>query len=113
MEDMKAKMDVLKKLKSDASEKMKGGLKGMMPIKKVSVMSDSAQGLKAGLDKAEDVVSPEAEVSKVDAIMTSAEDLSPEECDELIQKLTAKKEESTSEYSEEESEEEGNPFAGM
>jgi hypothetical protein len=49
-----AKTSVLKDLQSMASNAMKDGLKG--GLKKVTVASDSPEGLKAGLEKAEDMV---------------------------------------------------------
>lgn len=117
MEDMKrqAKLNVLQKLKQAASEKMKGGLKDMSGMKKVSVMSDSPEGLKAGLDKAEDVVDEsedvlKPEVSKVDAIL---EDLSDEECMELQEKLMKKLADKEEMPEEAEDEEDSNPFADM
>lgn len=48
-----AKMDVIQHLKDMASGQMKDRMGAM---KKVSVASDSDQGLKAGLDKAHDIV---------------------------------------------------------
>lgn len=49
-----AKMDVVKHLRDMASEEMGSKLDG---LKKVSVMSDSKQGLAKGLDKAKQIVS--------------------------------------------------------
>jgi len=49
-----AKMDVVKDLRKSAMDSMKDRLNG---VKKVSVMSDSEEGLKEGLDKAEDIIS--------------------------------------------------------
>lgn len=49
-----AKMDVIKEMRNAASELMGGKMDG---LKKVSVMSDSKQGLKHGLDKAKEIVS--------------------------------------------------------
>lgn len=49
-----ARMDVVKHLRDDASQEMAGRLDG---LKKVSVMSDSQQGLEKGLDKAKEIVS--------------------------------------------------------
>lgn len=92
--EKEAKMSVLKKLKDSAASKMSGALKG---VKKVSVMSDSAEGLKKGLDMAEDVVEkgPESlsedpvmpKENKVDKIISG---LSEEECHELFEKLKEK-----------------------
>lgn len=53
--EMKAKMSVLKDLHGQSTNLMKDGLK------KVSVTSDSKEGLKAGLDKAEDILGEDSE----------------------------------------------------
>ena len=94
-EEQSAKLAVLKGLRSK-DDSMVNKLKGM---KKVSVMSDSSEGLEAGLEKAKEIVdshpteieSPEMEHEK----MTHDElnDYSEEELDNLLQKLMAKKEE--------------------
>jgi len=56
--EKEAKMSVLKHLKKDASDELGRGIKG---LKKVTVASPSSEGLKAGLEKAEEIVeSPEA-----------------------------------------------------
>lgn len=52
-----AKMSVLNDLKDVASDAMKQKIHG---LKKVQVMSDSDEGLKAGLSKAEDLISDAA-----------------------------------------------------
>ena len=54
-DDKAAKMDILKELKDIASGAMGDNLK------KVTVASDSAEGLKAGLKKAEEVVEKKLE----------------------------------------------------
>lgn len=60
-----AKMDVLKDLRDSAAEAMGHKLDG---LKKVSVMSNSSEGLKKGLHKAEEIVSkPEEEQMRDDA----------------------------------------------
>lgn len=51
--EKKAKLDVIKELRNQASEMMGGKLH---PLKKVTVASDSEEGLKAGLQKAGDIV---------------------------------------------------------
>lgn len=51
--EKKAKLDVIKELRNQASEMMGGKIH---PMKKVTVASDSEEGLKAGLKKAEDVI---------------------------------------------------------
>lgn len=53
-----AKMGVLEDLKNQASEEMGKRLKG---LKKVTVASDSKEGLQAGLNKAEDILENEVE----------------------------------------------------
>ncbi len=60
-----AKMDVVKQMRDMASEEMGGKLDG---LKKVSVTSNSPEGLKKGLDKAKEIVSsPEMEDMKNEA----------------------------------------------
>lgn len=60
--EKKAKIDVVQHLRDMASEAMGDKMDG---LKKVSVMSDSPEGLKEGLDKAREVVSgPEMEEMK-------------------------------------------------
>lgn len=121
MEDMNGKLGVLKKLRDAASARMKGGLKDMKGMSKVSVLADSKEGLKKGLEVAEDAMEgeegmedampqPEGEKpSKVDAIIKS---LSDEECMELYDKLKDKYEasEEASDEAEEDSEEESSIF---
>lgn len=53
-----AKMDVLKDMKDAAKESFGNKLDGM---KKVAVMSNSPEGLKAGLEKAHDMVGDQSE----------------------------------------------------
>lgn len=71
--EKKAKMSVLKDLHGQASDLMKEGLKG---VKKVSVMSDSKEGLKKGLEKAEDML---GEDQMEDEEQSEQEDLESEE----------------------------------
>jgi hypothetical protein len=86
-EEQSAKMNVLKDLKSQMSKHMADG------IKKVTVASDSPEGLKEGLEKAEDLV--ESKLSPESPDMEDSEDsedeeemvASPEEIDAKIQKL--------------------------
>jgi hypothetical protein len=104
-----AKTSVLKDLQSMAAGAMKDGLKG--GLKKVSVMSDSPEGLKKGLEKAEDMVEGGmGEIDEKDADMDLAdaeealpihangeiedddmEDCSEEELDAKLEKLMAMK----------------------
>ncbi len=51
--EQKAKMKALKEANSMASEMLKGKLGG---LKKVTVAADSKEGLKEGLEKAEDIL---------------------------------------------------------
>ncbi len=55
-EDKDAKMEVVRAVKQMASEEMGDELKNLKGMGKVTVASDSPEGLKAGLEKAEDVV---------------------------------------------------------
>jgi rRNA maturation endonuclease Nob1 len=73
----KAKESVLKEISDMAGKSMGEDVKG---LKKVSVMSDSPEGLKAGLEKAEEVVE-EAEESD------DMESMSDEEIEMLMKKL--------------------------
>ena len=104
----KAKMGVLKHLSDMASEAMGGKLHG---LKKVTVASDSEEGLKEGMDKAKEIVekgkipgdsheiadmsdSEEHEASESPAEEeleqeTGEEDLSPEEIEKKIAELKA------------------------
>lgn len=91
--EKKAKLNVLKDLHGQASELMKEGLKGM---KKVSVMSDSKEGLKAGLEKAEDMLGEdqmededqsEQEEMEADEYEDQQEESMPMDEDELDAKI--------------------------
>ena len=86
--------NVLGGIASDASKKIAGNLK------KVTVASDDKEGLKAGLDKAKEIVDtqpmdnePEAEgmtEGKVEQACEMAETMSQDEIKELISKLQEK-----------------------
>ena len=97
-----AKMSVVKDLQQMASDAMRTGLKG--GLKKVTVASDSPEGLKAGLEKAEEIVEKkdemegdeeetELEEAREDLPMTQAsedddmEDCTEEELDMKLAKL--------------------------
>jgi ubiquinone biosynthesis protein UbiJ len=71
---MKAKADMAKELSdmlgSDLTNDMKSGMK------KVTIASDSTQGLKEGLDKAEDIIDPSEESEE------ESEDSSEEESED-------------------------------
>lgn len=90
----KAKMGVLKHLSDMASEAMGGKLHG---LKKVTVASDSEEGLKHGMEKAKDIVEgglPEAEESESPEMEESEkesedEGLSVEELEQKIAELKA------------------------
>lgn len=93
--EQKAKMDVVKELQSQAGDMMGEKLKG---LKKVTVASDSEEGLKAGLEKAEEVIEQKQESEQEDESEEmsaesdeSEEELSPEEIDAKIQELMALK----------------------
>lgn len=84
---MKAKADMAKSLSdmlgSDITEDMKKS-----GVKKITVASDSTEGLKEGLDKAEDIVDPDDEYSEgADAMHESmmAEDSEESDSAEEIQ----------------------------
>lgn len=91
--EQKAKMGVIKELSDQAGAMMGDKIKG---LKKVTVASDSPEGLKAGLEKAEEIVDPkesedgeetEAEIPGMDPEKCD----SPEEIDALIKQLLEKK----------------------
>jgi len=79
--EKKAKLDSVNELRDAAQEAMGGKLDG---LKKVSVLSDSSQGLKHGLDKARQVMSgaedqdlmEQAESNKADPFEKSHDELS-------------------------------------
>lgn len=90
--DKKASLNVLGDLKKLAQDEMKGK---MASLKKVTVASDSKEGLKKGLEKAEEIISdkeieseePEMEESEVE----ESEEMSEEEIDARIKELMALK----------------------
>lgn len=102
--DKKAKMSVLEEMKKQAMGMMGDNLKG---VKKVSVASNSPEGLKEGLHKAQEIVEgdPEAPTnmdmqegrryedmpSDLDSKIEEYQKLSPDEIDAHIQALTALK----------------------
>lgn len=103
--EKKAKMDVVKELGSQAREMMGDKIKS---LKKVTVASPSEEGLKMGLEKAEDLIegnAPEAEMMEETMGSEEKEEynepmseeemmaMSPEELDDHIQKLQRIKEE--------------------
>jgi len=93
-----AKKSVLSSLRSEAMGAMKEPLQG---LKKVSVAADSPEGLKSGLEKAEEIV--EGQAGGFGEIADDGEDREPEndmegeemseeQIDELLASLQAKKE---------------------
>lgn len=73
-----AKMSVLEELKKQASDAMGGKLKG---LKKVSVMASDKEGLKEGLEKAEELVEEAPES------MAKSEDTEEEKTDDYKHKM--------------------------
>lgn len=85
----KAKMSVLQDLKSQANEAMALPLKG---LKKVSVMAKDEEGLKKGLEKAEQLIGSEADEANEDVAEELEEQLEPEHnlsLDQIEQKIAA------------------------
>lgn len=82
----KAKMTMLQALKDDMSGMMGNEMKGM---KKVTVAAPDEEGLKEGLNKAEELMEGKEELAKDD--MEMDEEMSPEECDAMIKMLEKKK----------------------
>lgn len=92
---MKAKADMAKSLSdmlgSDITEDMKKS-----GVRKVTVASDSTEGLKEGLDKAEDIIDPMAEDSEEEESEDSEDSeiaASPEELQDKIAELEKQLEE--------------------
>ncbi len=73
MDDLErqAKMNVVKELGCSAADAMKGRLAG---LKKVTVASDSKEGLAKGLEKAEEMISPEGKEESEEMGEDMAED---------------------------------------
>jgi hypothetical protein len=94
--ELKAKMDVLKELKSMAMDAMGKKLDG---AKKVEVAADSKEGLKAGLEKAQEMLgseekdeeSEEESPEKEKEELASGEEESEDDLDKKIEELMAKK----------------------
>lgn len=89
-----AKMKAVSAMRKMASDEMAGPLKGL-GAKKVSVIADSEENLKKGLDKAEEIVEeglPSPEEMGEEGSEKSEESLdSPEEIDARIAELEAMK----------------------
>lgn len=99
-----AKMSTLKALRDEMSGMMKDDLAGAKGMKKVEVAASSPEGLKAGLDQAEEIVEGSDDKDASSEIMPDGMGLeneaemvlkkladSPEKCDELIRMLEQKK----------------------
>ncbi len=92
--EKEAKLSAIKGMKKMAGDMMADDMKSM---KKVTVAAPDAEGLKMGLEKAEDVVEGmpgmemEEEESSDDMEEMLAEVDSPEQIDELMAKLAEKK----------------------
>lgn len=91
--EKEAKLSVAKEMRDMASGMMGEKLKG---LKKVTVASDSKEGIEEGLEKAKDMVEempgeekPEMEASESE----ESEEMSPEDIDQKIQELLKLKEE--------------------
>lgn len=85
--EKEAKMSAVKDLSGMASEMMGGKLKG---LKKITVASDSAEGLKEGLEKAEEIVEAKSEPEE-EMEEESSDEMSSEEIDAEIARLIEKK----------------------
>jgi hypothetical protein len=75
-EQAKAKMDVLEELMGLAEEGMGDKLRG---LKKVTVAAPDKEGLKEGLEKAENILESSEEMSDEDEEEASEEEKSPED----------------------------------
>ena len=99
--EQKSKLKVLKCLKDDMDCRLKEQLSG---LKKVTVASDSKEGLKKGLDKAEDMLGEQededselgeqadAESDEYESAQDEAMPMDEDELDKKIQELMALKE---------------------
>lgn len=99
--EKKAKLSALKGAHSMASDMMKGGLGG---LKKVTVAADSKEGLKKGLDTAEDILGEQddedsekglhedAEAGEFESAQDESEPMDEDEIDAKIEELLKLKE---------------------
>lgn len=91
--EKKAKMKVLQEMRQMATDMMKEGLSPKKEVKKVTVASDSKEGLLKGLEKAEEVLdSEDEEDAELEDEETSEEDsdvseMDEAECDAEIERL--------------------------
>lgn len=95
--DLKAKKNALQGLFSELDDVMKDKLMSK-DVKKVSVMSDSKEGLEQGLEKAKEIVeakpemiAPESEEMEEEQEISEDMPMSEEEIDAKIQALMEKK----------------------
>ena len=73
-------MDARKKALDHFRKQLRSDSRGSeMPLKKVSVMADSEEGLMEGLEKAEDIIEDGAEAVSQDIASEMMEEESPEE----------------------------------
>lgn len=86
--EQQAKMSVLDGMKGESDKDLLGKLQG---LKKVSVASNDPEGLKLGLEKAQELVSGESETPKEDHMESMTEGMSSEELQSLIDELLQKK----------------------
>lgn len=76
-------MDSRKKALSHFRKQLRDSRSGELPVKKVSVMADSPEGLKEGLEKAEEIVeSPEEALSGMMPEMEEADEMDEDESEE-------------------------------
>lgn len=79
-----AKMDVLKGLSKEMGDLMGEKLKG---LKKVTVASDSQEGLKHGLEKAEEILESGLPMAEEPSEEMESEEESPESPEEILAKI--------------------------
>jgi hypothetical protein len=97
---MKAKADMAKSLSDMLGSDITEDMKKSSGVKKITIASDSTEGLKDGLDKAEDIVDPDEEYSEEAEAMhesmmakDSEDSDSPEEIQDKISELEKQLEE--------------------
>ena len=86
--EQKAKLSVLDGMRGDSDKDLLSKLQG---LKKVSVASNDPEGLKLGLEKAQELVSAETETPKMEHMESMTEGMSSEELQSLIDELLQKK----------------------
>lgn len=85
---MKAKADMAKHLSDMLGTDITEDLKKSSGIKKVTIASDSTEGLKDGLDKAEDIIDPSEELEESEDEYSEEMMASKEEPSEIQDKIT-------------------------